>query len=106
MPRRIRGILGWFVNLSSSTPATTTLVGMRPGKQGIVVDVKRGFGSVERPIVVLVSAKHVTIGYGGENATRAETWADARCGGDVAPAGSDDDSVVPVRRRRTRRSPS
>ncbi len=103
---RVRGILGCFLNLSSSTPATNPLIGMRPGKQGIFVNITHGGGSVERPIVVQVSAKHVTIGYGGDNATRAETWTDARCGGDVTPAGSDDDSDVPGRRRRTRRSPS
>ncbi len=94
------------MNLSSPTPATTPSVGKRHGKQEIVVDIARSSDSAEHPVMVPTSAENVAGSYGGDNATRAETWADARCEGDVTLAGSDDYGVVSVRRRGTRRSKS
>ncbi len=94
------------MDLSFKTPANTALVGMQPGKNGFVVDVVRGGGSAESPAVFPVSARYVAEGLGGDHASRAETLADARCGVDVSPAGSDDEGLVPLRRRRTHRSNS
>ncbi len=79
---------------------------MQLGTNGVIIDVTRGGGCAESPDVLPVSARHAAEGLGRDHATRAETLAGARCGVEVTPAGSDDDGVVPVRGRRTRRSNS
>ncbi len=104
--RRGRGILGWLLNLSSATSEVPLLVGMHPEKPGIVVDVTRQGGTAKQPVVLPVSAKYAVDGFGGDYATRAEPWADVRCGYGATHAWSDDDSVAQAWCRRTRRSSS